>query len=379
MTTVVGSFGDKVRSDVRVTLADAPSGVEVKSIVEPMYGRAIREQVAEILARFGNPPLYTLIEDSGALPFVLEARLEAALCRHLDQPLPKIEGKPRELVRDRLRRTRLYIPGNTPKFIVNAGLYGADGVILDLEDSVAESEKDAARALVRRALATLDFGPSERMVRINSGEVGLLDVQALASLGVDMLLVPKVENAATIQALDSLLSDLNSEALLLPILESAKGIHFAYDIATASPRIVGIAIGIEDYLADIHATRTPSGEESAWAHGQVVNSARAAGVSPFASVFANIDDSAQMEAYARRMAQMGFDGVGCIHPGQVRPVHRGFAPSEDEIQQARAVVAQFESSLQDGLAAIRVDGMMVDAPIYRRATRTLALAQEDAR
>lgn len=379
MTTVVGSGGDGVRSDARITITDGNSGVEVRSIVEPMYGRKIREQIAECLGRYSNPPVNILVEDSGALPFVLEARLEAALSLHLGRPLHKIEGRPRETVRDRLRRTRLYIPGNTPKFIVNAGLYQADGVILDLEDSVAESEKDSARALVRRALETVDFGSSERMVRINSGEIGFADIHELAHLGVDAFVVPKVEGPSIIEALDNLLSDIGSKSLLLPILESAKGLHFSYEVATASPRVVGIAIGIEDYLADIHATHTSGGEESAWARGQVINSARAAGVSPFASVFANIDDLDQMEIYAHRMAQMGFDGVGCIHPGQIRPAHRGFAPSDDEVLQAKAVVEQFEHSIQVGRAAIRVDGMMVDAPIYRRAARTLAMALESGR
>lgn len=374
MTTVVGAYGDGTRSDARVTVQDGTPGLEVKSSIEAMYGRAIRQQAEAVIARFGSPSVQVFIEDSGALPFVLEARLEAALSLHLNQPLPKAESNPREPIRDRLRRTRLYIPGNTPKFIVNAGLYEADGVILDLEDSVAASEKDAARALVRQALRTLDFGSSERLVRINSGEIGQKDIQELAPFGVELFLTPKVEDASQVQKIDQLLTTLGSEAFLLPFLESAKGIHFAYEIALASPRIIGISIGIEDYVADIHATRTEQGLESAWAHGQVVNAARAAGVSPFASVFSNIDDASQMEVYARKMSQMGFDGVGCIHPGQVKAAHRGFAPSEIEVSKAQAIVNGYDKSLSEGVGAIRVDGMMIDVPIYRRAQRTLEMA-----
>ncbi|MBC8063794.1 MAG: citrate lyase ACP [Chlorobia bacterium] len=374
MTTVVGAFGDGVRGDARVTVTDGSPGLEVKSNIEAMYGRAIREQAASVICRFDNPSVHVLIEDSGALPFVLEARLEVALSLHLGQHLPKADGKLKEPIRDRLRRTRLYIPGNTPKFIVNAGLYEADGVILDLEDSVAPSEKDAARDLVRQALRTLDFGKSERLVRINSGEMGQRDIRELAAFGVELFLIPKVEDPSEIQAIDELLTNLGSGAFLLPFLESAKGIHFAYEIALASPRIIGISIGIEDYAADIHATRTEQGLESAWAHGQVVNSARAAGVSPFASVFSVIDDASQMEAYARKMSQMGFDGVGCIHPGQVKAAHRGFAPSDDETSRAQAIVDGYDKSLSEGVGAIRVDGMMIDVPIYRRAVRTLEMA-----
>ncbi len=374
MTTVVGAHGDGVRGDARVTVTNGSPGLEVKSDIEAMYGRAIREQASSIIERFGDPSVHVLIEDSGALPFVLEARLEAALGHHLSLPLPKLKGRLKEQVRERLRRTRLYIPGNTPKFIVNAGLYNADGVILDLEDSVAATEKDAARALVRQALRTLDFGKSERLVRINSGEIGKKDIQELAPFGVELFLIPKVEGPSEIQAIDDVLTNLGSGAFILPFLESAKGIHFAYEIALSSPRIVGISIGIEDYVADIQATRTEHGLESTWAHGQVVNSARAAGVSPFASVFSVIDDASRMESYARKMAQMGFDGVGCIHPGQVKAAHRGFAPSEDEVVKARSIVDEYDKSLSEGVGAIRIDGMMIDVPIYRRAQRTLELA-----
>lgn len=364
--TVVGAHGDGVRGDARITVSPSETfQLEVRSSVESMYGRAIRAQASDCLRAYGNPSLQVLIEDSGALPYVLQARLEAALSQHLGVALPPIEAKPVEPVKTRLRRTRLYVPGNTPKFIVNAGLYEADGVILDLEDSVPDGEKASARALVRRALQVVDFGRSEKIVRVNSGAQGLADIEALT--GADIFLLPKVEAPSEIAEIERLLDRTGSKALLIALLESAKGIHFAYDIAISSPRIVGLALGIEDYAADIRAVKTEEGQESAWAHGQVVNAARAAGVSPFASVFATIDDDAKMEAYAAKMARLGFDGVGCIHPRQIRPAHRGFAPSDAELEKAQAIVAQFDAG------AIRVDGQMVDAPIYKRALRTLEL------
>jgi len=368
--TTAGFVGEGVRGDARVTVTDADAfGLEVRSSVESMYGRSIREQALACAREFGDPSVSLIVEDSGALPYVLQARLEAALSRHLGTPLPKTERTAHRAVRERLRRTRLYVPGNTPKFLTNAGLYEADGVILDLEDSVPAAEKSDARALVRRALQTVDFGRSERMVRVNSGELGEDDIVELADA--ELFLLPKVEDPKAVLQIEQLLDRLDSSALLLPILESAKGIHFAYEIAVSSPRIVGIALGIEDYVADIRAVKTEEGLESNWAHGQVVNAARAAGVSPFASVFATIDDDAKMEAYASKVARLGFDGVGCIHPRQIRPAHRGFAPSETEIEKARAIVTQFEAA--DG--AIRVDGQMVDAPVYKRAKRTMELAE----
>jgi citrate lyase subunit beta/citryl-CoA lyase len=148
----------------------------------------------------------------------------------------------------------------------------------------------------------------------------------------------------------------------------------AYEIASASPRVIAVALGLEDYLADIRAERTSSGTESAWAEGQVVNAARAAGISPLASVFSKVDDDAGMLAYSERARSRGFDGVGCIHPRQVPIAHQGFGPSEIEVRRARAIVEEFEAALREGIGAIRVEGQMVDAPVYERAKQMIERA-----
>lgn len=372
MKTVVGRTGEDARSDIQISI-EGGQGLEVNSLVNAIYGEAIQEQVAAALANTGRSDMRVSVDDSGALPFVIDARLDAALADYLDQPLRDLPPVSRSPQRERPRRTRLYIPGNNPKFIVNCGLYGADGIIFDLEDSVAATEKREARALVRRALFNVDLGGSEAMVRVNSGDEGLADLRILANAGVEVFLLPKTESPQDVAAADRVLSEANSEALLLPILETALGVHSAYEIAKASPRVVGISIGVEDYVADIRAKRTAEGTESVWAHGQVLNAARAAKVSAFASVFAVIDDAEAMEVYARRMADLGFDGVGCIHPGQVAPAHRGFMPEPEEVERARQIVTEFESADQ---GAIRVVGEMVDAPVYKRALRTLSRAGE---
>ena len=370
--TTAGEKGEKVRADVWVGVADAPkAGYDLATSVEAIYGDALRRQIDATLDRFGRPNVHLEIHDSGALPFVVEARLEAALCAHLGFPLPPLAESRKSPDRQRLRRTRLYVPGNGPKQFPNAGLYRPDGLILDLEDSVAPDAKGAARSLVRHALATLDWTPSERMVRINDGPEGLEDLDAVAPQGVEAFLVPKVEEPDRVQEIAARLDELHSEAVLIPLLESPLGIQNAYALAKSSPRIVALAIGLEDYATEIRAERSESGEEVAFAHGQLVNAARAAGVSPLASVFPKVDDPDAVFRYARRMRGLGFDGIGCIHPRQIRPAHAALAPSHEEIDAARRIVAGYEAAMAEGRAAVAVRGRMVDAPVYERARHIL--------
>lgn len=368
----VGEHGPAVRSDVWIGVTEAPqAGYELMTSVEPLYGRSIRAQVEAAFDRFGRPGLHLEIRDSGALPFVLEARLEAAICAFLGRDLPELPFNRRSVTRDRLRRTRMYVPGNGPKLFPNAGLYRPDGLILDLEDSVAPDAKFAAQALVRRAFATLDWPGCERMLRINSGAAGLDDLAAVVPQGVDAVLVPKVEDGETLREIAKRLDEMEVETVLIPILESAMGVQRAYEIASASPRVVAIALGLEDYVADLRAERTDEGAESVYACGMLVNAARAAGVSPLASVFSRVDDPEGMRRYAERARQLGFDGVGCIHPRQVRPAHEAFTPSSEELELARAIVEGFEAALAEGRGAVAVAGRMVDAPVYQRARLAL--------
>lgn len=367
--TRVGFAGPSVRSDVSVTIEDASAlNVQVESTVFAMYGDEIRAQAVAVLNAFGNPPLQILLEDSGALPFMIEARLEAALVKHLGADIPALAGPRREPKRDRLRRSRLYIPGNQPKFMPNAGIYGADCLILDLEDSVPISEKHAARSLVRHALASLDFEASEVMVRINAGDLGYQDLAAIVPCNPEVIVVPKVESPDDLRVVAAQLDELESPAYIVAILETSLGVHRAYEIATATPRLIAISPGVEDYLADLRATDR---EATVWAHGAILNACRAAGISPLASVTAEIHEPERIERFAYKMASYGFDGVGCLHPGQIAPVHRGFAPSTEELEEACEVVNEFERAVCAGQGAIRVRGRMVDEPVYQRALRTL--------
>src|SRR5271165_3328869 len=280
-----GRAGGDVRSDVRVALEGRSSGgieIDLQSRVALYYEENIRQQVRELLRTLGVEHAHVSVVDEGALPFVIAARIEAALKRaggsgksSLPDPIPP----PAASAKDRLRRSRLYLPGNEPKYFINAGLHGPDAVILDLEDSVHHAEKDAARLLVRNALRAVDFGAAERMVRINQLPLGLADLEEIVPQAPDLILIPKVETAGQVSdvvgAIDRIAkrAGITRPIWLMPILESSLGIENAFAIATASDRIAGVTIGLEDYTADLGVARTPEGAESLYARQRVVNAA----------------------------------------------------------------------------------------------------------
>ena len=359
-----------LKADVRVIVTPG-SGFEVRSSISGMYGEKIRAQIESTLSLFPTDGLHVAVEDGGALPFVLRARLEAALSRATAVPLPELGRIETQVVRERSRRTRLYIPGHAPRFFLNASLAGAEVVVLDLEDAVPEAEKLDARSLVRHAAPQLDWQGAEVAVRVNVGSLGLEDIRATANRGVHLFLVPKVESAQELVRVAELLDELEAPCQLMPLIETALGVERAFEIASASPRVVAISLGLEDLLADLGAQRTPGQEESAWAQGRLINAARAAGIQPLASVFPGFEDLADVSAYALTARQRGYEGIGCIHPSQVKPVHQAFKPTEPEMEWAAKVIEAFESQ---GKGAGSVNGSMIDAPVYRRALRVVALA-----
>jgi len=387
-TAEAGRRGEDVRSDcwVKITLANAGGiDLQVKTKVESMYGDATRELVRSELAASGVQHARLEIEDAGALPFVIMARVETAVRRI---GLDVGEGCPPEFAdgtgyateRDRFRRSRLYLPGNESKFMLNAGVHEPDGVILDLEDSVAPAEKDAARILVRNALRTIDFKGAERMVRINQGELGLRDLDAVVPQNVHVILIPKVEDPKQVKLVDARIRNiLTSRATfrpvyLMPIIESALGAIRAYQIATAADSVVALTIGLEDYTADIGVPRTDEGRESFWARCQVINAARAAGVQPIDSVFSDVADMAALRQSVLEAKSLGFDGKGCIHPRQIRVIHEAFAPTPQELEKAQKIVAAFEEAEAKGLGVVSLGSKMIDPPVVRRAQRIVRLS-----
>jgi len=384
-----GRRGADVRSDCWVSFALADAGgivIDLKSKVESMYGEATRELVRQVLGGLGVEHAKVVMEDAGALPFVIAARLEAAVRRSGKDVgsgwLPDIApGTDNASERERFRRSRLYLPGNEPKFMINAGIHKPDGVILDLEDSVAPAEKDAARLLVRNALRTINFLGAERMVRINQGDRGLEDLDYVVPHNLHVVLIPKVESPDQVNRVDQRIGEIlkahgiDRSVYLMPIVESAMGALRAYEIATASKNIVALTIGLEDYTADIGAERTKEGRESFWARCQVVNAARAGGVQPIDTVFSDVADIEGLRASVVEAKGLGFDGKGCIHPRQIPVIHEAFAPSAAELEKARNIVAAFGDAQARGLGVVALGSKMIDPPVVKRAQRVVRLAK----
>ena len=374
---------------MRVTVEERSSGgieIELQSRVALYYGENIRQQVRDVLRTLSVEHAHISLVDEGALPFVITARVEAAVRRAglgskksaLSDPVPL----PALSSRDRLRRSRLYLPGNEPKYFINAGLHAPDAVILDLEDSVHHAEKDTARLLVRNALRSVDFGAAERMVRINQLPLGIADLQEIVPQAPDLVLVPKVETAAQVVEVDAAITRIATESgmtrpiWLMPILESALGIENAYAIATASDRIAGLTIGLEDFTADLGVVKTGTGSESLYARQRVMNAAHAAHVQAIDSVYGDVSDLEGLLRWGEASRAMGFEGMGCIHPMQIEVIHRAFAPSAAELEKALEIVAAFEEAEAKGLGVVSLGSKMIDAPVVQRALRLVARARQ---
>jgi len=383
-----GKRGDSVRSDCYFEIELKNSGgikIDLKSKVDVMYGESIKQMILDMSKYFGLKDAKILLEDNGALPFVLAARFELAVKRLFpdlkkEYLLPFHEKNLYSIKKDQLRRSRLYLPGNEPKFFVNAGLHSPDGIILDLEDSVAPSEKDAAQLLVRNSLRSVDFYGAERMVRINQLPKGLDDLKYIVPNNVNVILVPKCESAEQIHQLEKEVEKLKKQykvdnpIYFMPIIESALGIIKAYEIASASKNNCALAIGLEDYTADIGTQRTNEGRESIFARQMLVNAAKAAGIQAIDTVFSDVADMEALRQSVIEAKSLGFEGKGCIHPRQIKVVHEAFAPTTEEIEKAKKIVQAFEEAEKKGLGVVSLGSKMIDPPVVKRAIRTIDLA-----
>lgn len=382
-----GNQGSGIRSDCFIELEITESGgvqIQMKSKVEVMYGNSNRKLLNDILAFFGIQNARLQFIDVGALPFVIAARLEAAIKKlifsekeYLIEMLPEnFSGSNRE----QHRFSRLYLPGNSPALMLNAGIHHPNGLILDLEDAVAPDKKQEARFLVRNALRSLNFYGAERMVRINQGEMGLEDLEYVVPHGVNLILIPKAESPEQILAVDKKIKELQLQhgqkhpIWLMPILESAKGIINAYPIAIASGTVSSMAIGLEDYTADLGVRRTAEATESFFARTTLVNAAVAAGIQAIDSVFSDVSDMEALKKNVQVSKSLGFNGMGCIHPRQIRVIHENFAPDDVEIEKAKKISLAFRDAKEKGLGVVSLGTKMIDAPVVKRAEKVIQLA-----
>ncbi len=387
LIAIAGNSGPKVRSDCEMTLELTKSGgidITLNSRVKALYGRSITDQCHALLSKAGIENAKLLINDSGALPFVLSARLEAVVRKVWN---PDFEDLPEMISENlssgeqqRFRFSRLYLPGNTPSMMINAALHSPDGIILDLEDSVAPDKKDEARILVRNALRQLDFRGAERMVRINQGKRGLDDLAYLIPHNVNLILIPKCESASETETVANEISILRkkygigSRVWLMPIIETALGVENAFNIATSSPDVVALAVGLEDLTADLGVPRTADGAESLYARTRIVNAAKAARIQPIDSVFSDVSDMDALALNVKTSKSLGFEGMGCIHPRQIAVIKNGFAPDAAEIEKSKKIVLAFEEAARQGLGVVALGSKMIDPPVVTRAQKTISLA-----
>jgi citrate lyase subunit beta/citryl-CoA lyase len=360
-------------------------GIEIEQLskVQSMFGESNLALIREVLSHFGIAHARILLEDSGALPLVIAARLEAAIktliTSEKEYLFPIIPENQYVTSRDRNRFSRLYLPGNTPSLAINAGIHKPDGIILDLEDAVAPAKKYEASFLVRNSLRGIDFYGAERMVRINQVPRGLDDLDFIVPHNVNLILLPKCESADQVIMVNDRIALIREKTgasqpiWIMPIIESALGVLRALEIAQ-SDNVVAMAIGLEDYTADLGTRRTAEGQESFFARSMVVNACKAAGIQAIDSVFSDVADMEGLKQNVIRSKALGFDGMGCIHPRQIRVIHENYAPDYEEIEKAKKIVNAFILAGEKGLGVVSLGTKMIDPPVVKRAQKVIDLA-----
>ena len=276
----------------------------------------------------------------------------------------------------------MFVPGNNPGMMADAYIYGPDSIMLDLEDSVTMAEKDTARLLVYNALKTIDYGDTEMVVRINplNTPYGKKDIEAVVKAGVDVIRMPKTETAEEVIEVEREIEKVEKEigclgrTQIMAAIESALGVVNAYAIATASKRMMGIALGAEDYSANLKAQRPPEGSELLLARETIVVAARAAGIDALDTVYSNLNDMETFRNEVEAIKKLGFDGKSIINPRQIEVVNEVFAPKEKDIQKSLTILAAIKEAEKKGSGVIAVNGKMVDRPVVLRAQRTIDLA-----
>lgn len=277
----------------------------------------------------------------------------------------------------------MFVPGANAAMLRDAPLYGADSLMFDLEDAVSLKEKDSARLLVHMALKTFHYSKVETVVRINALTAGGdQDIEAMVLAGIDVIRLPKTETAQDIIEVDQVITSVE-ETYQIPMgttkmmaaIESAEGVLNAREIAKASKRLVGIALGAEDYVTNMKTQRYPDGQELSFARNMILHSARAAGIAAIDTVYSDVENLEGFQTEVRLIKQLGFDGKSVINPRQIPLVHAIYEPTEKEIQAAKEVIWGIQEAEAKGSGVISVNGKMVDKPIVERAERVIALAK----
>lgn len=283
-----------------------------------------------------------------------------------------------------MRRSLLFLPGNNPNMLINAGYLGTDAVIFDLEDAVSPAEKDAARILIRNTMRNMDFENQETIVRINAIDTDFCkaDLDAIMPEKPNMILLPKTGTPQDILTVDGYITELEEKLGLavgstgiMALIETALGVENAYAIAACSKRVKAILLGAEDLTADLQCVRTKEGKEIEYARSRVVVAARAAGIDVYDTPFTDVNDDEGIITDAAFAKSLGFSGKAAISPRHIEAINNIFSPTQEEIDYAYEVIDAINLAKQQGKGAIALRGKMIDAPIVARAERTIAMAE----
>jgi len=380
MSATSFTAGSEGKGDCRVSASlEGPPDIVVETKSAELLERGIAAVAAETLDALDAHDVRLVLSVDGALDYVIRARVEAAVrglreMAPLQSPVVRVRSE-----KDRPRRSRLYAPGNQPRLLVGIDLYGADCVLLDLEDSVPLAEKASARILVKHVLAAVPF-PEDVWVRINPLDSGGLDDVAEVLIGRPHgVCLPKAESAEDVCALSRALADVETAldldvgaTWIMPILETSAGILHAEEIAAADGRVAMVAFGAEDYTRDIGALR--SRRSLLFARSQLIAAAKAAGVQASDTVFSDLEDEEGLAEEAALARELGFDGKGAINPRQLPAIHAAFTPTDEELDHAKAVVQAADEAEAQGLGAVSLNGRMIDRPVLERAQRLMRYA-----
>jgi len=291
-------------------------------------------------------------------------------------------------IKMKLRRSMLFVPGSNAAMISNTFIYRPDSIMFDLEDAVALKEKDSARMLVAHALRHPLYQDIECVVRVNplDSEFGLADLNAVVRAGVDVVRMPKTETAKDVADMDAAITEIEKacgrevgSTKMLAAIESPLGITQANQIATASKRLIGIALGAEDYVRNLKTERSPEGIELLFARCSILQAARAAGIQAFDTVYSNANNEEGFLAEAALIKQLGFDGKSLVNPRQIELLHNLFAPTQKDVEQAQKIIDAAEEAKRNGLGVVSLNGKMIDAPIIDRAELVLERAKHGIR
>ena len=381
-------------SDAQVTVVPSEKGlyVHIESTVMNQYGHQIKAAVVDTLKNMGVTSGRVEVIDKGALDCTIKARVECAVLRSNDASAENVSWnfeKSAKVTRpkpekSRLRRTMMFMNAQRPGLVKDAYIYGSDSIILDLEDAVAENQKDAARFSLYHAVKNIDYGKTEVIVRINGLDTPHWkeDIRAVVASGADGIRIAKCESADDVHAVEAEVLKAEKEfgveegrTLLMAALESPKGIMNAYEIVTASPRMFGCAISGGDFRKSMHEQIQRDGIEMMAARGNMLMAARAANVQCFDTMWPNIDDMDGFQAEVQQNRRMGFDGKSIVSPKQIQYVHDTFAPTPKEIAYAEKLCRLFNEQADAGVGVYTVDGKMVDIPFFEDARRVIALAK----